>query len=73
MELPISGQNALISRASYKGHLVWRMMPSQIATFRGPTAQCFYGIIALTVVTVVCFCGNHRTLDKVLSLSLLDA
>jgi PAS domain S-box-containing protein len=31
------------------------MMPSQIATFRGSAAQCFFGIIALTVVTFVCF------------------
>jgi PAS domain S-box-containing protein len=31
------------------------MMPSQIATSRGPAAQCFFGIIALTVVTFVCF------------------
>ena len=30
-------------------------MPSQIATSRGPAAQCFFGIIALTVVTFVCF------------------
>ena len=30
-------------------------MPSQIATFRGPAAQCFYGIFALKLVTVVCF------------------
>jgi PAS domain S-box-containing protein len=30
------------------------MMPSQIATYRGSAAQCFCGIIALTVVTVVC-------------------
>jgi PAS domain S-box-containing protein len=31
------------------------MMPSQIATFRGSAAQCFFGIIALTLVTFVCF------------------
>jgi PAS domain S-box-containing protein len=31
------------------------MMPSQIATFRGSAAQCFCGIIALTLVTFVCF------------------
>jgi hypothetical protein len=31
------------------------MMPSQIAIFRGSAAQCFYGIIALTLVTFVCF------------------
>src|SRR5580693_10725201 len=30
------------------------MMPSQIATFRRSAAQCFCGIIALTVVTFVC-------------------
>jgi PAS domain S-box-containing protein len=30
------------------------MMPSRIATFRGSAAQCFFGIIALTVVTFVC-------------------
>jgi PAS domain S-box-containing protein len=30
------------------------MMPSQIATFRGSAAQCFCGIIALTLVTFVC-------------------
>jgi hypothetical protein len=30
------------------------MMPSRIATFRGPAAQCFVGIIALTLVTFVC-------------------
>lgn len=30
-------------------------MPSQIATFRRSAAQCFYGIIALTLVTFVCF------------------
>ena len=30
------------------------MMTSQIATFRGSAAQCFFGIIALTVVTFVC-------------------
>jgi PAS domain S-box-containing protein len=29
-------------------------MPGQIATFRSPAAQCFFGIIALTVVTFVC-------------------
>jgi hypothetical protein len=29
------------------------MMPSRIATFRGPAAQCFVGIIALTLVTFV--------------------
>jgi hypothetical protein len=31
------------------------MMPSQIATFRGSAAQCFVGVIALTLVTFVCF------------------
>jgi PAS domain S-box-containing protein len=31
------------------------MMPSQIATFRRSAAQCFYGSIALTLVTFVCF------------------
>jgi len=31
------------------------MMPSQIATFRGSAAQCFFGIIALTLATFVCF------------------
>jgi len=31
------------------------MMPSRITTFRGPAAQCFFGIIALTVVTFACF------------------
>jgi PAS domain S-box-containing protein len=31
------------------------MMASQIATFRGSAAQCFFGIIALTSVTFVCF------------------
>ena len=30
------------------------MMPSQIAKLRSSAAQCFYGIIALTVVTFVC-------------------
>jgi len=30
------------------------MMPSQMAIFRG-SAQCFYGIIALTLVTFVAF------------------
>ena len=30
------------------------MMPSQIAIFRRSAAQCFCGIIALTVVTFVC-------------------
>jgi hypothetical protein len=30
------------------------MMPSQIATFRRSAAQCFCGIIALTVMTFVC-------------------
>jgi hypothetical protein len=30
-------------------------MPSQIATFRRSAAQCFYGIIALALVTIVCF------------------
>jgi hypothetical protein len=30
------------------------MMPSQIATFRGSAAQCFSGIIALTVPIFVC-------------------
>src|ERR1700730_10530696 len=56
MELPIFRQNALISRApNYGEHVAWRMMPSRIATFRGSAAQCFFGIIALTVVTVVCF------------------
>jgi PAS domain S-box-containing protein len=37
------------------GHLAWLMMPSRITTFRGPAAQCFFGIIALTVVTFACF------------------
>ena len=37
-----------------EGHLAWLMMPSRIATFRGPAAQCFVGIIALTLVTFVC-------------------
>src|ERR1700674_5189332 len=57
MELPIFRQNALISRApSYGVHLAWRrMVPSQITTFRGSAAQCFYGIIALALVTFVCF------------------
>ena len=55
MELPIFRQNALISRApNYGEHVAWRMMPSRIATFRGSAAQCFFGIIALTVVTFVC-------------------
>jgi PAS domain S-box-containing protein len=55
MELPVFRQNALISRApSYGERLAWRMMPSQIATFRRSAAQCFCGIIALTVVTFVC-------------------
>jgi hypothetical protein len=31
------------------------MMPSQMAIFRGSAAQCFYGIIALTLVTFVAF------------------
>jgi hypothetical protein len=30
-------------------------MPSQTATFRRSAAQCFYGIIALALVTIVCF------------------
>ena len=30
-------------------------MPSQIATFRRSAAQCFYGIIALALVTIACF------------------
>jgi hypothetical protein len=30
------------------------MMPNRITTFCGPAAQCFFGIIALTVVTFVC-------------------
>ena len=30
-------------------------MPSQIAAFRRSTAQCFCGIIALALVTIVCF------------------
>jgi hypothetical protein len=30
------------------------MMPSQIAAFRRSAARCFYGIIALAAVTVVC-------------------
>jgi hypothetical protein len=56
MELLGFRQNALISHApSYGEHLAWRMMPSQIATFRGSAAQCFCGSIALTVVTFVCF------------------
>ena len=55
MELPIFRQNALIWRApNYGKHVAWRMMPSRIATFRGSAAQCFFGIIALTVVTFVC-------------------
>jgi hypothetical protein len=37
------------------GHLAWRTMPSQIATFRRSAAQCFYGIIALALATFVCF------------------
>jgi hypothetical protein len=45
-------QNALISYSGGEGHLAWLMMPS--ATFRGPAAQCFVGIIALTLVTSVC-------------------
>jgi hypothetical protein len=31
------------------------MMPSQVATFRRSAAQCFFGIIALTLVSFVCF------------------
>jgi PAS domain S-box-containing protein len=55
MELPIFRQNVLISRTPrYGEHLARRMMPSQIATFRSSAAQCFCGIIALTVVTFVC-------------------
>jgi len=55
MELPIFRQNALISRApNYGEHVAWRMMPSQVATFRRSAAQCIYGFIALTLVTLVC-------------------
>jgi PAS domain S-box-containing protein len=55
MELPIFRQNALISRApNYGEHIAWLTMPGQIATFRSSAAQCFFGIIALTVVTFVC-------------------
>jgi PAS domain S-box-containing protein len=55
MELPIFRQNALISRApNYGEHIAWPTMPGQIATFRSSAAQCFFGIIALTVVTFVC-------------------
>jgi PAS domain S-box-containing protein len=55
MELPIFRQNALISRAPSSGeHLAWRMMPSQIKLFRRSAAQCFFGIIALTLLTFVC-------------------
>jgi len=55
MELPIFRQNALISRAPSSGeHLAWRMMPSQITLFRRSAAQCFFGIIALTLLTFVC-------------------
>jgi PAS domain S-box-containing protein len=31
------------------------MMPSQIAPLRDPAAQCVFGIIALTLVTLTCF------------------
>ena len=56
MELPISRQNALIPRTpNYGEYAAWRTMPSQIATFRRSAAQCFYGIVALTSVTFVCF------------------
>jgi PAS domain S-box-containing protein len=55
MQLPIFRQNALISRApNYGEHLAWRMMPSQVATFRRSAAQCICGFIALTLVTFVC-------------------
>jgi hypothetical protein len=54
MELPIFRQDALMSCTWGWGHLAWLMMPSQIATFRRSAAQCFCGIIALTVVTLVC-------------------
>jgi multidrug efflux pump subunit AcrB len=56
MELPISRQNALIPRTPNCGeHVAWRTMPSQIATFRRSATQCLYGIVALTLVTFVCF------------------
>jgi PAS domain S-box-containing protein len=55
MELPIFRQNALIPRTpNYGEHVAWRTMPSQVATFRRSAAQCFCGIVALTVVTLVC-------------------
>ena len=43
-----------ICATRYRGHLARLMTPSQIAIFRGSAAQCFYGIIALTLVTFVC-------------------
>jgi PAS domain S-box-containing protein len=55
MELPIFRQNALIPRIpNYGEHVAWRTMPSQVATFRRSAAQCFCGIVALTMVTLVC-------------------
>jgi PAS domain S-box-containing protein len=55
LELPIFRQNAQISRpSSYGTHLARLIMPSQIATFRRSTAQCFCGIVALALVTFVC-------------------
>jgi PAS domain S-box-containing protein len=55
MELSSLRQNVLISRApNYGEHVAWRMMASQIGTFRGSATQCFCGIIALTVVTLAC-------------------
>jgi PAS domain S-box-containing protein len=43
-----------LTRSDLREHLAWRMMPSQIATFRRSAAQCFCGIIALTLVSFGC-------------------
>ena len=50
-DFPPECLNIMYSRL---GHLAWRTMPSQIATFRRSAAQCFDGIIALAVATFVC-------------------
>ena len=54
MELPAFPQSALIRRAKFRRHLARRMMPSQITPFRRSAAQCFCGIIALSMVSFVC-------------------
>ena len=53
-ELPIFRQNVLILRAPSCGNASVADDAKSVATFRRSAAQCFYGVIVLTLVTFVC-------------------